>query len=54
MPDIVWRCYRASDEDVKFAAIEDHKLKLEAKGYVCELDPDADWSKEEIYDPDQG
>lgn len=43
MADIAWRCVRASDGDVKYAERLEHAAKLEARGYVCELDPDADF-----------
>lgn len=41
--DTYWRCERASDGDVKFAAILDHKTKLEADGYVCTVAIDLEY-----------
>lgn len=51
MANVVWRCTRASDKDVKMAARDDHRLNLEAKGYVCVLVPDEqeDDKKDSIY-----
>lgn len=49
----VWRCERASDGDVKFAARLDHKEKLEAKDYVCVVYPDMDWYGPSLYNPDE-
>lgn len=36
---VPYRCEHP-DGDVKFAAIEEHALILEGKGYLCEYDPD--------------
>jgi len=47
MANVVWRC--ENDEgDVKYAAIEDHKDILEAKGYVCHLHPDDKWTQHTV------
>ena len=34
---IHWRCEHPDTQDVKMAAKPDHKAKLEADGYVCEV-----------------
>jgi hypothetical protein len=50
LADTAWRCYRASDGDVKYAARESHVVILESKGYVCTLDPDLDFDTISIFD----
>lgn len=37
MPEVHWRCEHPLTEDVKMAAQPDHKAKLEADGYLCEV-----------------
>lgn len=49
MPQTAWRCEHPNG-DVKYAARYDHVLKLEAKEYVCTLDPDLDMDTITIYD----
>ena len=44
MSDATWRCERPSDGDVKMAAKQDHKEKLELDGYVCEVYVDEVWT----------
>jgi hypothetical protein len=44
MPQVPFRCEHP-DGDVKIAVREDHVIKLEAKGYVCVLDPDAQYDE---------
>lgn len=51
MPNIIWKCENA-EGDVKYAAREAHVTILEEKGYVCTLDPDADFETLTIYDVD--
>lgn len=43
MATFPWRCEHPVTKDVKFAAIEDHKNKLEDKGYECVVYPDMDF-----------
>ncbi len=51
MPQVAWRCEN-SEGDVKYAARLAHVEILEAKGYTCTLDPDADFEALTIYDTD--
>lgn len=37
MTKLPWRCEHPVTGDVKMAAKEDHKIKLEADGYMCEV-----------------
>lgn len=63
MANTPWRCEHP-DGDVKIAVREDHKIKLELKGYSCVLDPDAQYDEhdtkeglvpeEVILNPDTG
>lgn len=49
MANIIWRCERLSDMDVKYAARETHAAILENKGYICTLAPDLDPSTLDIW-----
>lgn len=40
MGTVPWRCEHPTTKDVKLAVRPAHKVKLEAKGYVCVLKPD--------------
>ena len=42
MSDVTWRCQHP-DGDVKMAAKEEHKSKLEDEGYVCEIYVEEKW-----------
>lgn len=48
MAQVAWRCVN-EEGDVKYAAREAHVEILEAKGYTCTLDPDAQWDTITIY-----
>lgn len=50
MANVAWRCEHPNG-DVKYAAIRTHSEKLEDKGYVCELDPDATFTTDQLYTP---
>lgn len=50
MAQVAWRCEHPNG-DVKMAAREAHVEILEAKGYVCTLDPDPQWDVITIYYP---
>lgn len=52
MPNIIWRCEHPTTGDVKYAAREAHVDILETKGYVCVLDPDANYETLTIWDTD--
>lgn len=53
MANAAWRCVHPSG-DVKYADRPDHVNKLEARGYVCTLDPDYVFDEHDntIYDHD--
>jgi hypothetical protein len=52
MAQVAWRCVNEAG-DVKYAARESHVESLEAKGYTCTLDPDAQWDTITIYSHDE-
>lgn len=54
MTKLPWRCEHPVTGDVKMAAKEDHKEKLEAEGYTCEVYPDMDWTTIPTVDPNVG
>ena len=53
MAQTAWRCEHPTTGDVKYAARYDHVLKLEAKDYVCVLDPDLDMDEIQVWMPVQ-
>lgn len=55
MTNQAWRCEHPETGDVKYAVREAHVDTLELKGYVCVLDPDAQFDEHDtmVYVPEQ-
>ncbi len=52
-PQACWRCEHPTTKDVKYVDRPANVVKIEARGYVCVLDPDYEYDVIDNIDEDE-